>query len=127
MTRIRKDLLYPELSYRICGHCFKVHNDLGRFRNEKQYADALETIFREDGIVFEKEKWLPVSFEGEATNRNKVDFLIGGILILELKAKRFLNRDDYYQMKRYLASSGLRLGILVNFQQKILTPKRILN
>ena len=39
-------VLYPELSYLIYGLCYKIHNELGRYRNEKQYADDFENLFR---------------------------------------------------------------------------------
>jgi len=121
-----RDLLHPELSYNIVGLCFKVHNNLGRYRNEQQYADALEVLFKEDGIDFEREKFLPKSFEGEQ-NRNKPDFVIEDKIILDLKAKTRLTKEDYYQMRRYLDSGNKELGILVNFRQKNIAPKRILN
>lgn len=118
-------LLYPELSYKICGLCFSVHNKLGRYRNEKQYGDCLETILKENNIKYEREKELPVSFEGEQGRRNIIDFLIEDKVIVELKAKPFVTKEDYFQMQRYLNSSDKRLGIFINFRQKYLRPKRI--
>lgn len=41
-NKILEKVIYPELSYKICRICFEVHNELGRYRNEKQYADAFE-------------------------------------------------------------------------------------
>lgn len=70
---------------------------------------------------------MPASFEGEQNSRNKVDFLVENKIILEIKAKRILTRDEYYQVKRYLTALNKKLGILVNFRQKFIQPKRILN
>ena len=120
-------LIHKELSYTINGLLFKVHNDLGRFCNEKQYADRLEYYLIKDGIEFEREKILSQAFEGEHTARNKVDFLIEDKIILELKSKRVLDREDYYQVKRYLVAINKRLGMLVNFRDKYLKPRRVLN
>jgi len=47
---IKNNVLYPELSYRLNGLFFRIHNELGRFRNEKQYADALESALKVSGI-----------------------------------------------------------------------------
>ena len=58
---------------------------------------------------------------------NIPDFIIDKKIILEIKAKRIITKDDYYQVKRYLVSSNLQLGIIVNFRQKYLSPKRVLN
>jgi len=120
-------IFYPELSYRITGILFAVHNELGRFCNEKQYGDKLEKCLRDNNIVYEREKILPAAFEGETPGRNKIDFLVEDLIVLELKAKRTLTKEDYYQTKRYLAALNKKLGVLVNFQQKYLAPKRILH
>ena len=119
--------IYHELSYKICGVLFAVHNELGRFRNEKQYGDAVENYFKLYEVKYERELILPKSFEGESEGRNKIDFLVENKIVLELKAKRLVDRIDYYQVKRYLTSLNKKLGLLVNFQDKFLRPKRILN
>jgi len=120
-------IIYPGLSYVICGLCFKIHNELGRYKNEKQYADKLEELLKENNIKYVREKALPKSFKGEKDRRNIPDFVIENKIAIELKARRVIIKEDYFQMKRYLSSSNKRLGIIVNFRQKYLTPKRILN
>jgi len=120
-----KQLLYPELSYKIIGLCFEVHNQLGKYRNEQQYADALEQKLKDGKISYKREKFLPTSFVGEK-NRNKPDFLIEDRIVVDLKAKRIISKDDYFQMKRYLESSNKELGVIVNFRSQYLTSKRIL-
>jgi len=120
-------VIHPELSYKITGILFKVQNGLGRFCNEKQYGDAIEKMLLESSIKYEREKELPKLFDGEQDRRNIADFLIDDKILLELKAKRIASREDYYQVRRYLASLNLKLGILVNFRDKYLKPRRILN
>lgn len=122
-----KNILYPELSYIIYGLLYKVHNKLGRFRNEKQYADALEQLLKENGINYKRELALPQSFKGERARRNVLDFIIEDKIILELKAKRLITKEDYYQTRRYLSSYKKKLGIIANFRQVSLAPKRVLN
>lgn len=124
---IRKKILYPELSYLICGLCYKIHNELGRYRNESQYADAFENLLKKNQIKYKREEKLSPSFEGEKTNRNIVDFIIENKIIIDFKAKRAITKDDYYQMKRYLSSSNKELGLIINFRDYYLKPKRILN
>jgi len=120
-------IIYPELSYKICGLCFTVHNKLGRFRNEKQYADALEELLKEEQIDYKRELRLSTSFRGEKQGRNIIDFIIDSKLIVDLKAKSFIEKNDYFQMRRYLASNKNKLGLIVNFRQKYLYPKRVIN
>ena len=120
-------VIFPELSYKICGLCFKVHNKLGRFRNERQYADALEYLLKENKIDYIRELALLESFKGEKKGRNIPDFIIENKVVVDLKAKRIITKEDYFQMQRYLISSKKRLGLIINFRQKFLSPKRVLN
>ncbi len=126
-TNKNKRIVYPKLSYLICGLCFKVQPKLGCYRNEKQYADMLEELFRENNIKYIREGALLKSFKAERPRRNIPDFIIEDKIILDLKAKTAVEKEDYFQVKRYLVSSGKRLGIIVNFRRKHLAPKRILN
>ena len=120
-------VVYPEISYKINGILFAVHNEVGKFRNEKQYSDAIENHLKTFKINYEREKALPPSFAGEVGGRNRIDFLVDGKIIVEVKTKRVIDREDYYQVKRYLMSLNKKLAILVNFRQKHLNLKRILN
>ena len=112
-------LLYPELSYQITGLCFEVQNNLGRFAREKQYCDLLESKLKESGILYKREYTV-------AETGNRLDCLVEDKIIMEVKAKPFLQKDEYYQIKRYLDVLNLELGLLVNFQDKYLKPRRIL-
>lgn len=127
MEKVYKQVLYPELSYKICGLCYKIHNELDRFCNEKQYADALENLFKMEKVEYKRETPLPPSFEGENERRNIPDFIIEETIVLDLKAKRIITKDDYYQMKRYLNAFKKELGLIINFREYYLKPKRVLN
>jgi GxxExxY protein len=122
-----KDIVYPELSYKISGILFGVRKKLGRYKNEKQYCDAIEEELKRNRINYEREKVLPESFEGEQVGRNKIDFLVENKIILEVKAKPFITKEDYYQTRRYLGCLSKKLCILVNMRRYLITPKRILN
>lgn len=124
MTQMNKKLIYPELSYRITGILFKVHNKLGRYCKEKQYQDAIEELLEQEGLKFKREQKLPIS---STIGGNKIDFEIEDKILLECKAKPFVTREDYYQLMRYLKATNKRLGLLVNFRNKYLRPKRIAN
>ncbi|PIR75183.1 MAG: GxxExxY protein [Candidatus Magasanikbacteria bacterium CG_4_9_14_0_2_um_filter_42_11] len=120
-------LIFKEETYILRGLFFQVQNELGRYRNEKQYGDAFEHKLKENGIQYEREKILPMSFEGEQKGRNRIDFLVFGKIIVELKHNPSFSRDDYYQCQRYLVSADMWLALLVNFQPKYVNIKRILN
>jgi len=104
-----------------------VHNNLGRFCNEQQHGDALENYLKSNNIIYVRELVLPPSFDNELKGRNKIDFIIEDKLLLELKAKRVVEKSDYYQTMRYLKALNKKLGIIVNFRDKLIKPKRIIN
>jgi len=124
---MKNKIFYPDLSYKINGILYKVHNRLGRYCNEKQYSDMIEELLKKEGIKFEKEKILPKMFEGEKEGRNKIDFLIEEKIILEIKAKTIIEKSDYYQIMRYLKILNKKLGFLVNFRNRYLRVKRVIN
>jgi len=102
----------------ITGICFDVHNELNRYCREKQYADLMEKRFHEAGIEYKRE------LEIDGTN-NIVDFIVEGKIIVELKAKPLILKEDYYQTQRYLQASGIKLALLVNFRNRYLKPIRV--
>ena len=122
--KVSKKVLFPDLSYEIVGCLFDAHNKLGQFAREKQYGDYLENLFRENNIVFERKK--QISFENIERFTNQVDFDINNQIILEIKAKIAITKEDYNQINRYLEVGDRELGILVNFRAKYLKPIRVI-
>ena len=118
-------IIYPELSYQITGLLFKIHNELGRFCRERQYGDYFAELLKENNIAHEREKPMLVKqIKNQLTNI--VDFTIDNKILIDLKAKPFILKIDYYQMNRYLEASGRRLGMIVNFRAKFLRPIRVI-
>ncbi len=111
------------MSYKLGGLFFKTHNDLGRFRKEYQYCKHFEGLLKNSNISYVRE--YKINSPDKALN--KVDFFIENAILVDFKAKPFITREDYYQMRRYLELVGLDLGLIVNFRQKYLKPKRVLN
>lgn len=96
-------IFYKDLSYKLVGILFDVHNSLGRYRNEQQYSDSIESFLKKSNLFFIREYIAPPAFKGEAPGRNKVDFLIEDKIILEIKAKRTLVREDYFKVRRFVS------------------------
>lgn len=120
-------VVHKELSYKVCGLLFYIHNKLGRFSKEKNYADALEIVLEESKIPFTREQVLSMDILSKRMNLYRADFLVENKLLLELKSKLVITKDDYFQVLKYLKSKKLKLGLLVNFREKYLKPRRILN
>lgn len=125
--RISTNLVYPELSYKLMGVLFKVQNELGSSYQEKYYQRAIEEELKNSGIKFEREKMIPLNFRGVSIGRYFLDFLIEDEVALEVKTIEFFRKAEWRQVRNYLKSAGLKLGILVNFSGKKLIYKRILN
>ena len=58
---------------------------------------------------------------------NIPDFIVEEKIIVDFKAKKFVTKDDYFQMMRYLEFAHLPLGMIVNFRSTYLKPQRVIN
>jgi GxxExxY protein len=116
-------IIEKDLSYKLGKIFFEIHDELGRFCRERQYADALAEKLSGRGISFTRE--LPIKTANRKSNF--ADFLIENRILVELKVKPFIEKQDYYQILRYLEILDIELGLLVNFRDRYLKPKRVLN
>lgn len=121
------DLIFKQETYKLRGILFEIHNKLGNLQQEKAYGHALEIIFRKLNIPYEREKKAPLEFEGEVIGDFYLDFVVWNKIGLELKAKKFLTRDDFRQSLKYAHALELPLILLVNFRAQKLIIKRIIN
>lgn len=120
-------IIHKELSYKIMGVLFSVHNQLGNRYQEKYYQRAIEEGLKESDIRYKKELSVDLKFNNKNIGKYFLDFLIEDLIVLEVKAiPRFLPRD-FRQIMGYLVANNLELGIIVNFRTEVLTYKRILN
>ncbi len=113
-----KKVIYPDLSYKITGVLFAVKKELGEYAREKQYGDLIAKKFKELDVPYEREVAI-------ADSGNVLDFIVDSKIILELKALRFITKDNFRQIQNYLQQSRLKLGILVNFRERFLKPVRV--
>lgn len=120
-------IVQKELSYKIMGVLFSVHNALGNRFQEKYYQRAIEEALKEDGIFYQKEIGVDLVFKDKKIGKYFLDFLIERVIILEVKAVPRLLPKDFKQVLAYLTSQNIELGILANFRTESLTYKRILN
>jgi GxxExxY protein len=123
----RKDLIEPELSYKIIGILFDVYNVLGPGYSEAYYQKAIAIALRDASVDFQKEILLPVEFHGKLLGRQRCDFLVADKILLEIKKGNEFSRHNIEQVLNYLRASGLQLAILVNFSHKGILFKRIVN
>ena len=117
-------LLYENLTYKIIGICYEIHNELGPIHKEKIYQKALERAFEDSSIQFSREVNLPVVFKGRKVGAYKPDFIIENKVILEIKAVNFITKSANSQLTYYLKGTNYKIGLLVNFGSKSLDIRR---
>ena len=105
---------------RTIGCAIEVHHNLGPGYLETIYAQALELELQAQGLAFERERPLLVAYKNHRIAGQRVDFIVEGQLILEIKAVARL--DPVFQAKliSYLRTTGLRAGLLINFNSLLL-------
>lgn len=119
-------LIYKEDSYKIIGICMEVHSVLGKGHSEVIYKDALEYEFTINNISYSREKKYVVHYKDIILPRKYMaDFVVYDKIILEVKAIEHLTSSHVKQTLNYLATSKLKLGLLVNFGDDSLNYKRI--
>jgi GxxExxY protein len=119
------EVLYKELSYAIVGAAMEVHGVLGSGFLEAVYQAALAHELALRGIQFEQFKRLPVIYKGVSVGEYEADLVVEDKVILELKAVSRLHPAHEAQALNYLAATGLRLVILINFGAPSLQHKRL--
>lgn len=121
------EIIYKELSYKLYGIFYELQNRLGRDLIEKQYAEAIEQLFKKYAIKYKREVEIPIKFEGLEIQGNRLDFFVENLIPIDIKAKKCITREDYRQMKRYLIAVDRKLGLMINFREYPLKIKRIIN
>jgi GxxExxY protein len=120
-------LVCPDLSFKVLGILFKVHNKLGAGLLEKHYSKAIEIELKSEGLKFNKEQMVNLEYEKNNIGKFFIDFVIEGQLVLELKATRIFKESAFKQAYSYLKQLELPLAIVCNFHSDRLRYKRIIN
>lgn len=122
------NIIFADECYKLNGIFYKIQNTVGPVFNERQYQGILEAKLIAENIPFEKEKELHFDLGGgEKIEGNRVDFVVFNRIALDLKAKKFITREDFRQMLRYIKAGNYKLGLLVNFRGKKVVIKRVVN
>jgi GxxExxY protein len=104
-----------ELSSRVIGACMAVHSKLGPGLPEDAYANAVVLEFDARGIHCEREKQVDIRYRGKVVGRCRLDFLVEGVLVLEIKSIKCLTDLETAQVLTYLRLIDQPLGLLINF------------
>ncbi len=110
-----------ELSKIVIGLAIKVHNNLGPGLLESAYEECLFYEIKKAGLYIEKEKPMPLVYEDVKLDVGyRLDLIVEDKLIIECKSVESLNDIHLAQVLTYLKLSKCKLGLLINFNVKLL-------
>lgn len=111
-----------EISQAIIGAAIEVHRALGPGLIEQAYEEALCHELHLRGLMFARQQAVPILYKGVRLSADlRLDLLVGGKVIVDLKAKEQLLPVDKAKLRTYLRLRDCRLGLLINFHVERLT------
>ena len=121
-----KELLFKEEVYAIIGAAMEVHREKGCGFSEPVYQECMEIELADRNVSAEAQKEMKISYKGRLLKKTYMaDFVAFGKIIVELKALDKLTSREESQVINYLKSSGLEVGVLINFGAHSLEWKRV--
>jgi len=121
------ELKYKETTEKIIGAAMRVHAALGNGFQEVIYQRALAIEFTDVKLLFEREFSMKVYYKNIEVGERRVDFLVDGKIMVELKALINLESVHLAQAKNYLEAYNVEVDLLINFGSQSLQFKRLEN
>lgn len=104
----------------VIGAAIEVHRHLGPGFLESIYEEALAIELTLRNVRFERQKAVSVNYKGHSVGEGRVDLFVDGMLIVELKAMDKILPIHQAQLMSYMRAASLPLGLLINFNEKLL-------
>lgn len=110
-----------EISKIIVDVCYKIHSTLGAGLFESVYERILVIELKERGLQIERQKTIPVIWEGRKIEKGfKADIIVNKKVIIEIKSVEYVLPVHHKQLLTYLRLTGLKLGLLINFNEPLI-------
>lgn len=109
-----------DLAHLVIGIALEVHRVLGPGYLENVYEKAMRIEFEARRVFYENQLKIQVTYKNQNIGQGKLDFLVGKILPVEIKAVSALLPIHQAQLISYLKMTGLQLGLLINFNVPLL-------
>lgn len=119
------DKIDDDLTYKIIGCAMKVHNTLGNGFQEVIYQRCLAIELERSGLNYEREKEMPIYYEGFEVGTRRADFIVEGMVMVGLKAIMKLEDVHLAQTLNYLTAYQIEKGLLINFGGTSIEMKRL--
>ena len=111
----RGELIHERLTHSVIGAFFEVYNTLGVGFLEQTYLRALTVELRERGHGVDREVAVRVQYKGTDIGWQRLDMIVDGTLVVEVKSTTELHSSARRQLQSYLCASRLELGLLLHF------------
>ena len=122
-----KNYKHREITEKIIGAAYKVHNTLGSGFLEKVYQNSLIIEIQALGFGVDVEKRIKVYYHGEVVGNYVADIIVDGKVLLEIKAVKELSGIHEAQILNYLKATGIEGGLLINFGRSVNIKRRIMD
>jgi len=99
----------------VIGAGLRVHRELGPGFLEPVYERALQFELRCRGLLYDDQHRIDIFYRGEQIGLQRLDLVIEGCVVVEVKAVREIRPIHQAQILSYLKASGMRVGLLMNF------------
>lgn len=119
------ELGHRDLSSRVIEAAIAVHKSLGPGFLESVYENALCIELRRVGIRFEQQKIVGIFYQGEEVGQHRLDMLVEGVLLIELKAVKAIEDIFFAVARAQMRAADIRDGLILNFASMPLTIKRV--
>ena len=121
-------LLHADLTYRLRGIGFQIHNELGPGHDEADYETALAYAMTRDDISFVRQPVYQINYRGQQVGEYRPDVMLaGGAVVLDLKATTTIEPLHKAQVLSYMAVTKAELGLIMNFGAASLQVERLPN
>jgi GxxExxY protein len=120
--------VYPNsaITERVIGAAIEVHRQLGPGFLESAYEEALCLELHERGVPFQQQVAVNVRYRGVVVARHRIDLIVEGLVVVELKAVRQIDDLHLAVALAYLRATGLTTGLILNFSEAALRIRRVI-
>ena len=109
-----------QLTEKIIGCAIEVHRQLGAGLLESIYESAMAIELELAGLKYTRQVVIPVSYKGHSIGEHRIDLMVENAVIVELKSVERFDPVFDAQVLSYLKLTGKKVGLLINFNSKLL-------
>ena len=108
-------IIEAALCYQIVGAFWDTFNEMGPGFRESTYGNALDIALNGRGLVVQREHTIEVFFRGQPVGTHRLDRVVNGRVVVELKATERLASGTHNQVRSYLSAARLPIGLILHF------------